>query len=154
MEIQEQLDLQLLKFTRHEMFKQLKFMVGKKTQVKKTKLKGKIGKDIMKKLEVAKKKDILGMAKKFDRAGLEVPGKSKKESIEVPSVADPTTSGGVPGAADLKKITKVTQEEGEEDHAINPMSGLSVSFGKGGPKYACLLKLFWGPRKGVPHTGM
>ena len=71
------------------------------------------------------------MAKKFDRAGREVALKSKK-SMEVPSVADPTTCGGVPGAVVLKKITKVTQGEGEEDHAISPMSGLSVSFGKGG----------------------
>ena len=94
-EVQQEIDKQLLKWTRHEVFKQLQFMAGKVTTPKaKGKLKGKSAKESMMKLEKAnkfprklflEKTDIKGMevvkkGPKVDRSGKEVPTKSKKDS--------------------------------------------------------------------------
>ena len=104
-EVQQEIDKQLLKWTRHEVFKQLQFMAGKVTTTKEKgkKLKGKSAKEIMMKLEKAKKFPKKLFLEKTDIKGAEVVKKGSKVDFEGKEVPTKSKKGPKSSEASVKQ---------------------------------------------------
>ena len=115
-EVQAQLDRELLRYTRHEVFRQLQFMSGGKKKKKdwtyqKQKLKGRCVKAKIKKLDIAKKKDVIAFSKRI-AADLPAPLRSRK-SMEVLTAGDEGKGKGtmLPSASATATATSTIHEK-------------------------------------------